>query len=285
MLNRDEIKAHGIIAEGAADDEDEKSWRTASYDVRIGTIMAVEEDGGARLSEKEFHTIPAQGMVEVISLEKVKVPPNIAGYASVLTRLSRRGLLALNTGIVDPGYEGPVSAVMVNFGKIPFSVSRGDQFLRLSFHQYIPPANFKPLPPIGQEEFLRERRKDAGERFSALWLNLPDHIQGVFRTAFLRNLPLVSVFLGLGALVLTLFTWSVAFEFSYLQPYSISKDEIRAELGSYFRFQDFDALEKRVVADLEQRQKEREPKAAAAEHGGPPPELPKQPTRQGVEHK
>jgi deoxycytidine triphosphate deaminase len=284
MLNRDEIKRQGIIAENAASDGDQ-SWRAASYDVRVGRIIAVNSDGALSVSETEPYTVPAQGMVEVISLEKILVPKDVAGYASVKTALSREGLLALNTGIIDPSYEGPVSAVMVNFGKIPLVVSRGDQFLRLTFHQYEPPENFQSLRPIGPEEFLRGRRKEAALRFSRLFLNLPDHIQGVFRTAILRNLPLVSVLVGLGAFILTLFTWSVALEFSYLQPYSISKDEIRAELGSYFRFQDFDALEKRIVADLEQKQKEREAKAAAAEHGGPPPELPKRPTRRGVERK
>jgi hypothetical protein len=174
---------------------------------------------------------------------------------------------------------------MVNFGKIPLVVSRGDQFLRLTFHRYDPPANFQSLSPIRPEEFLRGRKKEAAIRFSTLFLNLPDHIQGVFRTAFLRNLPLVSLLVALGALILTIFTWSVALEFSYLQPYSISKDEIRAELGSSFRFQDFDALEKRILADLEQRQKEREAKDAAAGHGAPPSELPKQPMRQGAEQK
>ena len=75
-------------------------------------------------------------MVEVISIETIKVPQNVAGYASVKTGLSRQGLLALNTGILDPGYEGPLSATVVNFGKSDSLLNHGDTFLRLTFHEY-----------------------------------------------------------------------------------------------------------------------------------------------------
>src|ERR1700722_15541246 len=103
MLNRDEIKKLGLIT-----DSDEQSFRAASYDLRIGTILAVRD--GAPIHVTSCYVLPPQGMVEVISWETIKVPPDIAGYASVKTSLSRDGLLALNTGILDPGYEGPLSA-------------------------------------------------------------------------------------------------------------------------------------------------------------------------------
>jgi deoxycytidine triphosphate deaminase len=101
MLSRDDIKKFAIIRDG-----NDQGYRAASYDVRIGTILASRDGDSVR--ETGCYVLQPQGMVEVISSETVKVPPNIAGYASVKTDLSRQGLLALNTGILDPGYEGPV---------------------------------------------------------------------------------------------------------------------------------------------------------------------------------
>jgi deoxycytidine triphosphate deaminase len=242
MLNRDEIKTFGIIAEGAASDEDEKSWRATSYDVRVGTILAVESDGKSRLSEANFCIVPPQGMVEVISLETIKVPENVAGYASVLTRLSRRGLLALNTGIIDPSYEGPLSAVMVNFGRTAFSLSSGDSFLRLTFHQHTVPDKFKPILRVERQEFLRERKKEAGERFSESFLDIAAHIDEIAKGAFWRYLGRAAVLVGLVALMVTLVTWGVTLGVAHWQGGFLSKDQIRAAVDEYFQSDDFKSL-------------------------------------------
>ena len=295
MLNRDEIKRPGIIAENAAS-EGNQSWRAASYDVRVGTILAVESDGRSRLSEANFCVVPPQGMVEVISLETIKVPENVAGYASVLTRLSRRGLLALNTGIIDPSYEGPVSAVMVNFGKTAFSLSSGDSFLRLSFHQCTVPDKFEPIRRVDREEFLRERKKEAGERFSESFLDIAAHIDEIAKGAFWRYLGRAAALVALVALMVTLVTWGVTLGVAHWQGGFLSKDQIRAAVDEYFQSDDFRSLKsnlaeikredlhEEVRLAVERALASSQPKAAnSAEQGGA--ENAKRPSRQGLKHK
>jgi len=89
MLNKDEIKQLGIII----DNEDLGSYRAASYDLRIGGVIAIRSENSKLVEQTEFFLLPAQGMAEVVSLETVKVPDNVAGYASVMTRSARQGLL------------------------------------------------------------------------------------------------------------------------------------------------------------------------------------------------
>lgn len=245
MLNRDEIKTLGIIADGT-----DQNFRAASYDVGVGRIMAVESQSPIRLSEGEFYSVPPQGMVEVTSLETIKMPKEIAGYASVKTDLSRRGLLALNTGIIDPSYQGPVSAVMVNFGRTPFSLHRNDVFLRLTFHRYEPPADFKILQPVDRREFERQRRKEVAERFSSSFLDIADHVTAAFREQFRRFLPAIAIFVGFIALMVTFVTFGVTLGVTYWHTEAMSKDQLKAELGSYFRDEEFDSYKKRLD-DLE----------------------------------
>jgi deoxycytidine triphosphate deaminase len=280
LLNKDEIKQCGIVK-----NDDPQSYRAASYDLRIGRIIAIEEGNSKLTEETDLFLLPAQGMAEVISLETIKMPENVAGYASVMTRSARRGLLPLNTGIVDPGYQGPLSATVVNFGRSGLTLKRGEPFLRLTFHPYTKPEKFENPRASSEEEYIRDRKNDVAQNFSALFLNLSQHSEAAFRTALRRNLPVLSLLLALFALILSLFTWSVAFEFSYLQPYSISKDQVTAELGSYFRFQDFDALEKRIAADIQRKQRESGGKTASTKQEAPSPEAAKQPTGRHVEHK
>ena len=63
--------------------------------------------------------MPPQGIVQVVSSERVKVPSTITGLATVKTSLCNEGLLALNIGIIDPGYEGAISSFLLNFSSVP----------------------------------------------------------------------------------------------------------------------------------------------------------------------
>jgi deoxycytidine triphosphate deaminase len=123
------LRGNDIIKRVLIDKLDEKRVRRVSYEIAVGQITDPKQG-----SVTGRFNIPGQGgMVLVISSEILHVPKDLVGYASVKTSLSQRGLLALNIGIVDPGWEGPLSAVLVNFGKIDFEIAPGDAFLRLTF--------------------------------------------------------------------------------------------------------------------------------------------------------
>ena len=72
MLTCDEIKRLNIIR-----DADANSYRAASYDLRIGTI--IKPDG----VETNLYSLPAQGIVDVVSRERLVLPEDIAGIALV----------------------------------------------------------------------------------------------------------------------------------------------------------------------------------------------------------
>jgi deoxycytidine triphosphate deaminase len=269
MLNKDEIKELGIIING----EDLGSYRAASYDLRIGRVIAIQSENSKLIEQNEFFLLPAQGMAEVVSLETVRVPDDVAGYASVMTRSARQGLLPLNTGIVDPGYEGRLSATVVNFGRTELNLKRGAPFLRLTFHRYSTPKEFQRPDPILEEDFMRDRRSEVAENFSTLFLNLTNQMAEAFRAALRRNLGFVALLVSGGALVVTLTALGITLGVSYWQPYSMSKDKIRGELGSYFRDRQFDSLEERL-ANIEKREQEFETKTSAISPQKPHSDVP-----------
>jgi deoxycytidine triphosphate deaminase len=246
MLNRDEIKDFAIITDGS-----DQCYRAASYDVRIGILLASRDGDSVR--DTGCYVLQPQGMVEVISLEIIKVPRDIAGYASVKTDLSRQGLLALNTGILDPGYEGPVSATVVNFGKTEKTLNRGEVFLRLTFHPYKTPNDFKALGPVRRDEFVLRRKEQVDANFSSSFLDMPRLVQQIASKYLSSFLWRVWVTAGAVALVVAVFAFLTTWAVSYLQPYNASKDRIRGELGSYFRDQQFDSFQKEIE-DIQKRE-------------------------------
>lgn len=163
LLNGDQIQQMNLVQNGAA-----ASYRTGSYDLQVGKII---DNTGKVVDSVE---VPAQGMVRVISRERLILPPDIVANATVKTGLCDDGVLAINIGIVDPGYEGLVSSTLINFGKSAFPIRTGDVFLRVGFHQI---AKTKVAPAKSgkpDDEYLREKIKIVLRIFSTTFLNVDE---------------------------------------------------------------------------------------------------------------
>lgn len=173
ILSDKEIKEEKLIL-----DEDESNYRATSYDVSIGKIITTEGK-----VEEEF-IIKPQGIVEVISKERVKLPKYITGYAMVKTSLCNEGILPLNIGIIDPGWEGPLSATLLNFSKKEFRLGKGKIFYGLPFMLVMRPKklslNQKVLNSTNKIERIRLRILHP--HFLILKLILKMHLMNLLQT-------------------------------------------------------------------------------------------------------
>ena len=159
MLTGERIREAGLVLDGI-----DAGYRGSSYDVHIEDIIA--DDGALRDSFK----MPPQGIVQVISRERVRVPTGMTGLANVKTGLCNEGLLALNSGVIDPGYEGRISSFLLNFSNKPRLLTRGEAFLRLQF-MIMAEATATPPRPHDDDAYIAERRRQSAT-LSATFLNL-----------------------------------------------------------------------------------------------------------------
>lgn len=77
--------------------------------------------------------IAPSAVVWVQSKERVKIPTNMVGIWIQTNSLSRTGLLLLNSTLVEPGYEGYLSAHFVNLGSSPVLLSSKKTIAKLLF--------------------------------------------------------------------------------------------------------------------------------------------------------
>lgn len=75
---------------------------------------------------------PAE-LVWVKASEEISVPPNMVGLWIQTQTLARQGLLLLNISIIEPGYQGPLTAVLVNFGSNNVTVSLDTKIAKVVF--------------------------------------------------------------------------------------------------------------------------------------------------------
>jgi len=162
-LNSDEIKNNHLLSE-----TNEDNFGNASYDLSVGNMITVDGD---TVSE---YTIPPQGMIVAVSKEEFKMPDDIIGYTTIKNSLSSQGILALNIGLVDPTWQGPISSVLINFGRTAHKIKKGEKFLRMTFFKFNKPSkNSKdPFPVNSPEQYMLLKKIESKAYFEKTFLNL-----------------------------------------------------------------------------------------------------------------
>jgi deoxycytidine triphosphate deaminase len=81
-----------------------------------------------------FRVQPRQ-IIWVRIRETVKLPDNVCAFWWQTNTLSRKGLMLVNMSMVDPGYEGALACLFVNFGREPVDLDSDMTPARLVFHR------------------------------------------------------------------------------------------------------------------------------------------------------
>lgn len=151
----------------------------ASYDLMAGE--AIWKDEGKKLWQKrtgrcsfEPHipmnkqqtvTLKPGQMMFVVTQEDVKLPKHI--YATVYSRnkLSRDGILALNAGHIDPGFEGPIIIRLINLKSTNYTLQLGDRIFTIVFGTINKKEGqeLKGHNPISREETVQRALRQADE--------------------------------------------------------------------------------------------------------------------------
>lgn len=122
----------------------------SSVDLSIREILFKDERNQVRSLGRTL--LKPQDSAFVISEEILHVPEGFIAYVFLKNRLSQKGFLALNTGIIDSGYNGPISTLLINFSAVeeylPVTDSEQDKFFfRVVFHEIEKKPNYQPTPP------------------------------------------------------------------------------------------------------------------------------------------
>jgi deoxycytidine triphosphate deaminase len=135
--------ASPIVSEINASDykSKESPIQASSVDLSVGEIFRPYSDSlwrhfTSEVGEAHDEVILKQGeTVTIRTRECLKMPANVAGIAFPPSRISTKGLLMTNVGHVDAGYQGYLHMTVINMGKKPHSIRRGDRLVSLLLFQ------------------------------------------------------------------------------------------------------------------------------------------------------
>jgi deoxycytidine triphosphate deaminase len=195
-----------IMAQCIAKDGVQQFTKAASYNLRAGKVFV----GGKALALP--CTVQPQQMFVIVSRETVKIPAGHVGYAMPKTGLCFDGVLCLNTGIIDPGYEGRLATVAINFDKQECEIEETTEFLRLVVHLLSDSTVADEARNTPDEVYLKDRKKDT-KKFPLTFLDVPGQFQRIADTILGRQtnrtlfmLTLLTVVIGL--LTVGAWVWS-----------------------------------------------------------------------------
>lgn len=139
----------------------------SSFDLTIGSIY---DEKGNRV-EGQYMLRPNQ-MIQVVSEEVFNLPKDVTAHVSYKTGLTSKGIWALTVGIVDPGWNCPISTTLFNFSKVDFAVQEGAVFLRVSFFEHAPVEDNQRRIGGTVQEYLRVVKGMAGTYFPRQFLDV-----------------------------------------------------------------------------------------------------------------
>lgn len=114
----------------------ESNIKNSTCDLTIGEFFITGGSDGKIPTGLDEVWIEPSCMVAVWTTERVVLPPNVTGLATLVTTLTHDGLLCLSVGVIDPGYDGHLSAFLLNFSRRSRKISLNDRLFRVLFFEH-----------------------------------------------------------------------------------------------------------------------------------------------------
>jgi deoxycytidine triphosphate deaminase len=171
------IKDENLIRNPNRDDSGNILIESSSYDLCVGTI--VWKDGSTKDTKTihldptiangpQLHTTLHPGqMLLVVTKEDIKMPVDLSATVFSRNKIARDGILALNAGHVDPGYEGPIIIRLINLRAIPYTLYLGAPIYTIVFQKLdVPIRDYMKHPAVSREESIAKATNSVNEALS-----------------------------------------------------------------------------------------------------------------------
>lgn len=176
-------------------DELEESVQPDSFDLRIGFIAArgrpVVGDG------KQEYMLPPGEMAIVLTKESVNLPLDLAGEVSPPNYLLSDGLLIVVPSHVDPGYNGPLTARIINLLDKDYRLAANLHILTIRFCQLQNKTDQGYTRRVSREERVLKAIRESRDTLNKLFLREEDLLlkKDHYMLAFIQALSWLALFI------------------------------------------------------------------------------------------
>jgi deoxycytidine triphosphate deaminase len=172
MIVGNDILSRGLVTGGGVE-----NLKNSTFDLTVGEIVPIGKKAiRARRKDPQIspYFLEPREMVWVLSKEEFNIPANVTGMATLRTTFTKQGILALNVGIIDPMFKGPISTALINFSDRPREIRLGDKFFRIAFFEHADiSAFYRGSENVERAAYIRQLENVSYADFSASFMNIP----------------------------------------------------------------------------------------------------------------
>ncbi|ENN6466342.1 hypothetical protein QX223_03845 [Vibrio vulnificus] len=221
----------------------------ASFDLEFKTILTLDEENQSIVSSDSIENLKPQQCAYLVSKQFIRIPKGYIAYVFLKNRMCQRGLLALNTGIIDQDYYGPISTLVINLSKkhaaIPNENYPNDRsFFRVVFHKFDSNDANRPSNQISEADLdFSKTYHSYDEYLGGCKSKLRDYPENFLNTAALEkrlqreiekkagdfSIKKLSIYLALLAVVFTLLPFLRDYYFS--EKFELRKFSTQVEIN------------------------------------------------------
>lgn len=180
--------------------------------------------------------------------EQIKMPMNLSASYSALDSIAKEGLLLINASMVEPGYEGFLSGVLLNFSSYTFQIKPGLEIAKINFYEVKGDVTQKLTESVGTEysKVLQEKAKRYTQTFLDVERLKNDVIKQSVRKVkggFLFGGVVLAILLAFSTIEPVLYNW--IWHDTWV-PLSLSQQEFERSLKLEKQNSTIDSLSKRI---------------------------------------
>lgn len=172
MIVGKDILTRNLVTGGSV-----SNLKNSTFDLTVGEIIPIGKKAVRKRRENPDISaifLEPREMVWVLSKEEFNIPSDVTGMATLRTTFTKQGILALNVGIIDPLFRGPISTALINFSDRPREIRKGDKFFRVAFFSHADVSAFHQKDEnVEYDEYLKALENVSYADFSPSFLNIP----------------------------------------------------------------------------------------------------------------
>ncbi len=147
------------------------SIKNSSYKIRIGKLIEVGTGEIIDFSRKPYLLEPSK-VVIFQSIEKINLPEDITASYSALYSISSKGVLLINSSMIEPKYSGALSGVLLNFSSKSIAITEKTEIAKLNFYKVSGDVSGFVSETIDDNEYISRLVEKATNNYQKSFLNI-----------------------------------------------------------------------------------------------------------------
>ena len=148
--------------------------KNCSYKIRVGKLIEAGTGRIIDLQSKEPYLLGPSKVVIFQSIEKIKLPENITVSYSALYSIASKGILLINSSMIEPKYSGALSGVLLNFSSRAIAITKNCEVAKLNFYEVSGNTNDLEEEKIAEDKYLCRLIEKATSNYHKSFLNISD---------------------------------------------------------------------------------------------------------------